>query len=95
MPRRMTEEEINKEVAQMSDVMEWPQMHLPVYNIHDEDRRYGIILHTIKHPYDVFEVNQFAMGPVIEALTAGKTPSCNVYHYESFDAVVRDGWVGD
>jgi hypothetical protein len=98
MSRTLTQEEIASELAKMENVMKWPQMHLPVKNLHDEpfERRLGVILHTTNHLYDVFECNQFLMkDAVIIPLQNGREPECPVHHYNSFREVVEDGWVGD
>lgn len=97
MGRKMTEEEQAIEVAKMNDVNAWPQLHLPVKNLYHEgsDWQLGVILHIDGHPYDVFEVNQFRMGGLLKDLVSNAPLACAVHHYDSFEAVVADGWVGD
>lgn len=94
--RNMTTDQIEYEIKRMSDVMNWPQMHLPVIRRDDLSNRVGVILHTASYPYDVFECNQFVMHDlVIKPLKEGREVECLVHHYNSFREVVEDGWIGD
>lgn len=91
----MTTDQIEREINIMSNVMNWPQMHLPVVR-RDGSNRVGVILHIASYPYDVFECNQFLMNDlVIKPLNEGRVPDCPIHHYNSFREVVEDGWIGD
>lgn len=87
----LTDEQIAEEVALINDELKWPMFPvLPMKTIGRTPREHGILLSgslsTIYH-VGLFDLSPGQLGPQID--DAKKTT------YETVEAMVRDGWIGD
>lgn len=95
----LNEEQIENEAADIRNIADWPHVvFLPVKNLNDSgftNDRLGIVVVEDFEPFRIYRgVNMFDLeaGPLRAQL---ERKCVEVLEFESVEAGVKEGWVGD